>query len=688
MSYGLIYTIPFASLRNEACVVEIEKEGYTGASVELTAAGSPFSVEIGDEEFLYAPTRFSTANIRIVGSDYLQRLFSTSYQQHRVTFKKGGVVTWCGFIKPELYTQDYSSGTFTLELECMSAMSTLEYIDYKQRGTGTRAFVSLWDLLKDCVTCANGLYEAVYIPHVYAASPSDYASGVNVLENMTLSEQDFFDEDDKPMTLKEVLEEVCKFLNWTCVDWRGSLYFVDIDHTGEYYKYDSSLEEKIGETRPELLGVEEIGYAGNDNKYDILPGYNKVTVKTSNYPVGAVFPEEDFDKLKRFGVDYSLNKNNHVTLKRFYLPEVYKLHRYKKNNDVPLPDEELNSYKDRPNDVIGAMLMKRCEYNIVNGEPDITNYDWEEIIQVRSYLEKGYQIGGVPILEFANPLPVAPYSDGGIAISLSLQVTMNVDMTVGYVKQTGWLAMYCQLAIGDMYYDWESGWVKNPKARFPIEFYLNNYDGSSFVNNINTKKLSMPYNGLSGYIIPLPDDKPLFGSIKFCISELGRNSMHQLEHGDNRAANDGYGYFIKNLKMEYKRRDDLDNLESNSDRYYENVANESYINELDEIEFKISSYNNDGTCYSKVLLGDGYLTDNLYSSIEDAAVRPEEQLIRRIIKRYGVTRIKLTQVIQETSGLNPLTRLSDTYLVGKRFLNAGGSIDYQMGQFTCIMIEV
>lgn len=109
MSYGLIYKVPFATLDNVPCVVEIEKENYTGIIQELIPGESPFLVEIDAEEFLYRPTRLSTARISIVGSDYLQSLFSTAYQQYRVTFKRDGATIWCGFIKPELYTQDYSS---------------------------------------------------------------------------------------------------------------------------------------------------------------------------------------------------------------------------------------------------------------------------------------------------------------------------------------------------------------------------------------------------------------------------------------------------------------------------------------------------------------------------------------------------------------------------------------------------
>ena len=136
-----------------------------------------------------------------------------------------------------------------------------------------------------------------------------------------------------------------------------------------------------------------------------------------------------------------------------------------------------------------------------------------------------------------------------------------------------------------------------------------------------------------------------------------------------------FGFFLKGLKFIYQEADFTDTAKGNSDRYYENVLNEDYINELDEIEFKISSYNNDGACYSKVMLGDKYLEDNLYSAIEEKMIRPEEQLIRRIINRYSDTHIKLTQEIQEVPELTPITRLSDDFMVGKVFINTEFTID-------------
>ncbi len=682
MSYGLIYTIPFATLDNTPCVVEIEKDGYTGASTELTAGATPFTAEIDSEEFLYTPTRFSTAKLQIVGNDYLQSLFSTAYREYRVTMKKDGVITWCGFIKPELYTQDYTSETFVLEIECISAMSVLEFIDYTIEGK-SKEFVSIWHLLQRCISSSAGQYNSVFIPHVYASSQEAYSTEENVLASMTLSEQNFFDEDDKPMKLKEVLEEVCKFLNWTCADWKGDLYFVDVDHTGIYRQYDIGLENKANAQVNELL-VQDIGFAGSNHSLDVLPGYNKASVKCSNYPVAQIFPDEDFDRLKLYA-SQDKQSGDKVTAKRFYYPDVYRLFHYSPQG-ANLSDEQFETYKNNPDSLMGGMIIKRCEYKIVNGEPEISNYNWENLIQVRRGTQKSGSnytwLSRVPILTFKSQLPVAAYLDGAVAISCSVQVTENDDLSTDDKKRNGYVRALCEFSIGDYYYN-GSEFVNNSTIeRFEIKFPLADITGGSFASVENTKKLSQPYDGLTGYVIELPKGKPLTGEVRFCMYPL------QPQPGNYTQFFAGVGYYIKDLKMEYKRRDDLDDLTDNSDRIYENILNETYINKLDEIEFKISSYNNDGVCYSKVMLGNDYLRDNLYNSILDNTIRPEEMMITRCINHYSATRIKLTQEIKERADLSPITRLSDTFLVGKKFINAGGSIDYKMNRFECIMIEV
>lgn len=690
MSYGLIYRVPFSSLDKDICVVEIEKEGYGGEPMELTAGGTPFTVDIEDEEFLYIPTRFSSAKLDIVGSDYLRQLFSTAYKEYRVTFKRNESVTWCGYIKPELYTQDYSSNLFTLELECMSAMSVLEFIDYTMKGDN-KAFVSLWYLLKRCIEEAGGRYTAVYVPHVYASGSEGYASGENIIEKMLISEQNFFDEDDKPMKLKEVLEEICKFLNWTCVDWMGELYFVDVDHEGKYYKYDLSLATRE-EVNVNSVVVQNIGFAGSDHSLDILPGYNKVTVKCSNYPVSSnLFEDIDYEKTELIATSREYNKEQNpdeCIIKEYRKSEDLSIKLIKATSSGSIEVVDMDSYKDKPeelNDLLGARLVRTCSFNPQDSE--ISEYNFDNSIQVRMK-DKTHDLTELvpqdhiyPVLSLRNRTERV-YPPGVFCLTGSTMPFFdNENMSLlnqEYVTEN--MVGVFSLRVGDKYYglfrytDGSGGtwWGKSERVFTPIRL-----EGKGFVSYKNRKTPDMPYKGLKGVILKI--DKTLIGDIELmiCADKEAESNPHT-----------PIGYYLKDLKIVYQKPDDVEANESkDSDRIYENVLNENYINELDEIELKISSYNNDGACYSKILVDNEYLTDNLYNVLLDKRMRPEELLITRIINHYSTTRIKLTQVIKNSKKISPITILGDNFLVDKKFINSGGTIDYSMNRFECIMVE-
>lgn len=719
VNYGTIYTLPFKSRKEVSYLIEIQKENYTGDSVELVGSGSsPFSVSIEDEDFLYIPTRFSKAVIRVVGGDYLQSLYSTGYQQYRVNFKRENNIVWTGFVKPELYTQDYTSTKFELEIDCISAMGTLEYINYKQGRSDTRSFISIWELLKMFISESRGCYSSVFIPHVYAKDQSSYNKESNVLKELTISEQNFFDEDDKAMTLKEVLEETCKFLNWTCVDWLGNLYFVDVDHKGTYHEYNLDMTS-FTQQSPNRFKVSEIGYAGSEHFLDILPGYNKTTIKCSNYCYNDIISEEEFKKLSTFAERKTYNYKQYYETRQYLKSKVFKLPRYENLNDnkpyCNLVDESVtNVYIDEPTQYfLGGYCAKRCEYEVNDGKPNISDYNWEYLYQFKLVSDYNYtypstvpptgdeqenpdwkppmitvpkQLGtGSPLLKFKDNKPIK-YFDGAFGISMSYSHPLNASNMTSYEKYNSGgvfgTEIACRLIVGDYYYT-NNGWVKSANKptgldlTFDLDFKLKKPD--EWVKNENTKTLSMPYEGLTGYVIEIPNNINLFGQLEFEILK-----KVWLPEGVS-----GYGFFLKDIKIDFKKKViDNDNIEeNNSDRIYENVVNESYINPLDEIEFKISSYNNDGACYSKVMLGSDYLRDNLYSSIENALVRPEEQLIRRIINQYGATKIKLTQVLKNSESITPISVISDNYMNGKNFIVTGGEIDFAAEQFTCKMIQ-
>lgn len=679
MSYGLLYKIPFATQKNRACVVEIEKENYEGVWEELTAAGTPFTVDIDDEEFLYTPSRFSTAKLNVVGKDYLQALFSTQYRQHRVTLTVDGVVTWCGYIKPEVYTQDYTSETFELELECMSAMSVLEYIDYTIQGE-EKQFVSLWSLLKRCVEASRGRYTAVNVPFVYGMTKENYQAGENVLDRMMVSEQNFFDEDDQPMKLKEVLEEVCKFLGWTCTDWRGELWFVDMDHQGTYRKYDQTLTTKQDTTFNELT-VQEVGFSGSDHSLDILPGYNKVIVRCSNYPLGEIgsmsidlkdlnvlaYPnttEIGNDVSKRLLIDPTKMGRNLKTIAYKYESGLKKITDYSPYKSGPLDGDS-----NKADALYGALPVRYCLYTMEEEggvwKPSITSYSYTDALRINDDLELKANDEEIASIRFSDIL----YPMGAICINATLCMFQGGILDFLNLKETpdGKMSLRYSLRIGSNYYNLSEHKWQDAKVINEVE--TDDYSDGWYTIK-DEKTLQMPYEGASGHIVEVTSERR--GELEILI---------YTPKGLIRS------FGMKDFKIEFisMEGNDKDNSE---DRTYENVLNAAYINELDEIELKISSYNEDGACYSKIVIDDAYLKDNLYNAILDKQMRPENMLISRIISHYSTTRMKLTEVINESPSLTPITRMSDNFLLGKKFMNAGGSIDFRNDQFSFTMIEI
>lgn len=708
MSYGLIYTLPFASKDGKVYEVKIEREGYTGKVAELKGQTSPFTVTIDSEEFIYTPTRFSTATMAIFGGDYLQDLFSTDYRMHRITLYANGVAVWCGFIKPELYTQDYSSDKFNLEINCYSAMSVLEFVEYKQAGE-ERGFVSLWSLLKKCVEESRGLYTAIYIPHVYSVSQSEYNNWNNPLESMMVSEQNFFDEDDNPMSLKEVLEEIMKLMNWTCADWNGELFFIDVDNEdGEYYKYTSEMSSYT-QIQADGINVQDIGFAGNYHTLDILPGYNKASIRCSNYPVGDALPKIDFDDFEDIGTveDSYTNLFRRFVWKRPNNEKIlmnafqYNYLGDKTPHPIDISKEKELFESGQKSQITGAIPQN---YDFIekdeSGNPSRVDWEYKERIVIPlspNQKDVIFQNPGEYELIKIKGVPSVYNSEGVFAINFSTEVA-RITYYNGNQVYADRIKSYdfrFKLRIGNNYYHGRSDgsyyWDNNPdyNPSYPNNLEINwkgeaaqgsadisKYEGT--YDLITSRTLNDGLDGLKGYIIKLPDDRIIAGDLELIIyaPRVEMAFTPTLET-----------MYLNSFELNYQKYKDYGKDDDNSDRIYENIVNENYINELDEIEFKISSYNNDGACYSKVTMNNEYLTNNLYCGITASSVRPEEFLIRRIVDHYSAPKIKLTQVIKNAN-IKPYTVLSDKYSVNKKYINAGGDIDYRKNRFNCIMIEI
>lgn len=445
----------------------------------------------------------------------------------------------------------------------------------------------------------------------------------------------------------------------------------DIDLNKLYAESLGSIANSFGS-----MTSMKVTFSGDNHTLDILGGYNKITVKDSNYPVGNLLPDEDFKKDKKL-LSRLNSRLDRRCYRKYLYPKNWDMFLYNEGKIITNKDLELYAYG--AHEFEGGILERYCNYKIEDGKPDISDYSFTDVIQIKwpkeRYGNDAPNEGGGKVMTIKGAAAV--YSTGIFCVSGSYKF-INVDDMIPWDNSSTPTHLYAQIRIGSMYYGslrpgagQPNEWAANPGYTFKLD-YDRTGAKQDYYPMINQKTLDMPYSGVTGVIIPI--DRVLRGDFEFTLlTPIGQSFRVG-------------GVLVKGFKLSYHRPDD-DETSDNSDRTYENVVNEDYINELDEIEFKISSYNNDGACYSKVMLGDNYLTDNLYSSIEQKLVRPEEHLIRRIINQYGATKFKLTQILVDDEAITPITTITDKFQPNKRFTITGGTIDFAMNQFNCKMIE-
>lgn len=687
--YNLIYTMPFTNVDGEALTVQILEDGGTGSPVELTGGTPPFIVDVNDEDFLYTPTRFSGATLKLVGSDYLQKLFSTQYQKFKVNLVKAGSVIWTGFITPELYSQDYDNSLFELEIECISALSTLEYIDFKQEG----ATVSLLGIIKKCITESKGDFRAVYIPNVYTSS----------LDGITVSTANFIDEDGKAMTLKECLEEVCKFLNWTVTEYDGCIYFIDMDYIKAGKTSYTNILTSTTTTLSSTINLRDIPSKGNSNLLSILGGYNKAIVIDSDYEVDSdiLYPELELNLSGGELFKFEKTKDDTIYKKEYYNSNLELFNYVLSNNSYTTYDKPFNTDKQSA----GAVAMRKTSYGKTEA---LSKYSWQEMIEIKQksaiildnsapyYLYKdiyhnGEEIKNDPfILNYpaikckGNELSYLVFDpDIKLCINFDIYLTTDKDGFEGDFKPTGLtsvpkLFIPMQLRIGDHYYN-GSSWVTDSNTIFKVSTTAtpNNYVNTWLqVYNYNDPELNVP--DLNGYIVSFKSITT--GDIELTIYNPAINP-----YSTPVFENPIESFFIRNIEISTQRVNASKSDSTKQDTKYENVVNEGFINALDDIEFKITSKNESELSYSKAMDGNSIL-DVLTNNIFNNSEKPEKLLIQRIINQYKQPKIKLVQVIKPD--IPPYSKVTDSYLSGKQFVFTGGRINYEDNSIECNLIEL
>ena len=171
----------------------------------------------------------NSAKIRLLCGNLITDLFSTSCRDAVVNIYKNDTCIFAGFIEPQTLSQPYNDRWDELELNCIDALSALQYSKYKNVGAlgviyafvkaeaAQRSFYDIATEILQGVTEGLDILGNQNIKFCYEGSKSVDAQTANryqVFKQLSISDLLFLGDDESDVWQQdEVLEELLKYLN-------------------------------------------------------------------------------------------------------------------------------------------------------------------------------------------------------------------------------------------------------------------------------------------------------------------------------------------------------------------------------------------------------------------------------------------------------------------------------------------
>lgn len=171
----------------------------------------------------------NSAKIRLLCGNLITNLFSTSCRDAVVNIYKNDMCIFAGFIEPQTLSQPYNNRWDELELNCIDALSALQYSKYKNVGAlgviyafvkaeaAQRSFYDIATEILQGVTEGLDILGNQNIKLWYDGSKAVDAQTANryqVLRQLSISDLLFMGDDESDVwSQDEVLEELLKYLN-------------------------------------------------------------------------------------------------------------------------------------------------------------------------------------------------------------------------------------------------------------------------------------------------------------------------------------------------------------------------------------------------------------------------------------------------------------------------------------------
>ena len=260
----LRYYSGFYSRDNIPYRIEIWQDAEAAFDPErITLAADPVEIEWAEVDKL-EPVHSSSATLNMVSlSDRcFADLYTVAPGTIRLDILRNGALYWSGTLDTELFEEPYSYKDRYITTVTFSDFAVLDRMDWQDRGVKTMS-----EVLETCLAAA-GFNRGVLEKRVSTGLAKGYTG--DLFDDCSLMCDNFFDEDDEPSSIREVLDEMLRPFALRLKQKNGKLLLYDIN--GIYDTASTAVQ-----------------WRGTDAEMGVEPVYNKVTITFSPYASATLF---------------------------------------------------------------------------------------------------------------------------------------------------------------------------------------------------------------------------------------------------------------------------------------------------------------------------------------------------------------------------------------------------------------
>lgn len=283
-------------------------------TVMISTTGDGGSIEIGSDAsgvyFADDPVEITSevndtfdhllrhsATIRLLTRSFLPGLFCTDCRNAVVNIYRQGTCIFAGFIEPQTYSQPYNDVLDELELNCIDALSALQFAKYQNVGTagadytvikssaGQRTFGAIIKDMIDAITVnidVTYTNSAQILYDCSRAKDNTTASRYQIFNQISISELLFLgDDEDDVWQQDKVLEEILKYLNLHIVQ-QGFKFYIfaweTVKGTERITWNDFTTGVATETTERKTVTIELSNVADTDTQISIGEVFNQIAV--------------------------------------------------------------------------------------------------------------------------------------------------------------------------------------------------------------------------------------------------------------------------------------------------------------------------------------------------------------------------------------------------------------------------